>query len=161
LADAALLFEWRNDALTRAMSASMAELAWCDHIAWLERSLADPDRQIFIAELMAHNAPVGTARIDRGPQLDELSWTVAPEMRGLGFGRVMIRALMAALGERLAVARIKPINVASWRMALGCGFVRVGASEGLDLWVRDLRTPQIRALPVETPTAGAELVGAL
>jgi len=37
--DAQLLLAWRNDPLTRAMSKSMDEVQWDEHVRWLNSRL--------------------------------------------------------------------------------------------------------------------------
>ncbi|MDB5888528.1 MAG: GCN5-like N-acetyltransferase, partial [Rhodocyclales bacterium] len=49
LQDAALLLDWRNDPLTRLSSHSADEIPLDEHLAWLNRILGDPLRQLLIA----------------------------------------------------------------------------------------------------------------
>ena len=124
--DAGLLFAWRNDDLTRAMSLSTGEVSWADHESWLRGSLVNPDRKLLICE--NDNGPVGTVRIDEGT---EVSWTVAPEHRRKGIGSQMVS--MASPDH--AVAWIKAENEASRRIAEKAGFVLASDGE-LQKWVR-------------------------
>lgn len=134
--DAQRLFDWRNDPVTRAMFRNTAEVPWADHVAWLERTLADPTRILLLAE--HDGTPVGTMRIDYGDE-PELSWTVAPEYRNCGFGSEMVR--MGTPDN--AVAWIKPENIASQRIAEKAGFAFV--SDGpLQKWVREVRAVAAR-----------------
>ena len=112
--DAELLFGWRNDPQTRANSINTGDAPWEGHLHWLRASLKNPDRQLLVAE--RDGVPVGTVRIDGG---DELSWTVAPEHRGVGLGSEIV-ALVAKRGDR---AQIKCDNFASQRIAKRAGFV--------------------------------------
>jgi len=68
-----------------------------EHARWLRGILASPKRKIFIAEL--NGSPVGTVRYDLDGADYELSWTVAPECRGRGVGKSIVRALMAVAGR--------------------------------------------------------------
>ena len=82
--DAKMLLEWRNDPLTQAQSINKEEIKLADHEAWLKKTLANPDRELFVA--YEDDLPVGTCRIDRESNGDEsifeLSWTIAPSARG-------------------------------------------------------------------------------
>lgn len=84
LADAALLLQWRNDPLTRKNSRNMAVVEERDHVAWLKTKM----HEIYIAE--DRGVPVGTVRAQKGEFSTELSWTIAPHARGLGYGKAML-----------------------------------------------------------------------
>ena len=43
LDDAGVLFEWRNDAVTRSTSRSTEPVQWRDHLSWLERTIISPN----------------------------------------------------------------------------------------------------------------------
>jgi RimJ/RimL family protein N-acetyltransferase len=126
LADAELLFAWRNDPLTRAQSIHTEPVVWERHLAWLAASLQNPDRQLFIAEqvLPEMQVPVvlGTVRADKIGEGYELSWTVALERRGNGWGEKMVAALIATLPAGAAYqAIVLNTNPASGRIAIRLG----------------------------------------
>lgn len=129
LEDAILLFEWRNDRLTREASINSDSVPLESHMDWLRSSLANPNRKLLIAET---DRPVGTVRIDYSDET-ELTWMVAPDARGLGIGKAM---LSAAIPEGPVIARIKSGNVASQRLAASVGFQLL--SDGvLQKWKRN------------------------
>lgn len=133
--DAALLLAWRNDPLTRAMSRTEDLVTPEAHQAWLTQTLADPARTLLIAE--RDGEAVATVRRDRTAGGMELSWTVAPDARGRGYGRA---ALIAAIPPGVeALARIKPGNEASRRIARAAGFEHAGDEAGLEIWRRAAR----------------------
>ena len=128
IADAELLFVWRNDPLTRQQSIRTQPVEWESHLAWLAASLQNPDRQLFIAEqaLPVEQATVvlGTVRADKMDEEYELSWTVAPEQRGNGWGRKMVAALIDQLPAGVAYqAVVLNTNPVSQRIAAGLGMV--------------------------------------
>lgn len=126
--DAPLLFEWRNDPLTRANSLSTDAVEYASHLAWVQRAIDSPMRDLYLA--VVDGVPVGTVRFDRDGDVRELSWTIAPEHRGQGHGKQMVRlaAGMSALPVR---AVIKVGNIASIKIAEAAGLGLVSASEGL------------------------------
>ncbi|PWC54982.1 hypothetical protein TSO221_06435 [Azospirillum sp. TSO22-1] len=143
-ADAADLFRWRNDPLTRQQSLTTDAIPWDAHVAWLGRVLADPDRLLLIAE--ADGAAVGSVRCDVSRQGDGmgrgvLSWQIAPEQRGRGYASAMLKAAVA--DGRLAGlelwAEIKPDNAASRRAALAAGFTCARTAPDLTSWRRGPR----------------------
>lgn len=118
-----VLLDWRNDPLTQMASRTGTPLLDSSHQEWLRNSLADERRELLIA--MSNEQPIGTIRIDFA-EVSELSWTVAPEYRGLGFGRLMVSRAIERLSRRekpitlQAVVRVD--NPASQRIAKSCGF---------------------------------------
>ncbi|WP_033105011.1 bifunctional UDP-2,4-diacetamido-2,4,6-trideoxy-beta-L-altropyranose hydrolase/GNAT family N-acetyltransferase [Microbacterium profundi] len=123
--DARTLFDWRNDDTTRAMSRDSSVLKWESHRAWLERCLADADRQLFLIEDGHRN--VATVRWDRRAGSDwEISITVAPVNRGRGLGRAALiageNALISAQPIRM-LARVHENNAASRRLFLSAGYL--------------------------------------
>lgn len=138
LSDADLLIDWRNDPLTRAASRNTAEV----DLDWARASLAQPCREIFIVEhlVKGERDPVGTMRTDRVPEGIELSWTVAPEWRGLGVGTEMVRQFAEGFHCRL-VAHVKETNLVSQKIAQAAGLQYVGTTDGLMKFVRGARPP--------------------
>lgn len=132
--DARLLFEWRNDPLTRHNSLETRPVAWEEHLRWLQASLALAERRLLIAEL--DREPVGTARLDQGAEFCEVSWTVAPARRGRGLGKAIVSAAIAAAGSGTLIARIKETNAASIRIAEACGLRRVACDGGIATYRR-------------------------
>ena len=131
-ADAQLLFDWRNDPVTRRNSLDTAEIVWHDHLRWLGASLSRSDRRLLIAEQGLD--PVGTVRLDHAGDQCILSWTVAPSRRGRGIGKAMVRRAVAEAGVATLFSSIKDDNIASIRIAEGCGFKRASCSNGLALY---------------------------
>src|SRR5262245_19195642 len=133
--DARLLYAWRNDPETRAASRNSDTIDWTEHQIWLLRSLASPDRVIRIA--VQEGTPVGVVRADRTSEGWELSWTLAPELRGRGFGGQMVRIFAAGLEGSIS-AVVRQGYRASERVAIAAGLRRVGpaSAAGFDLWAR-------------------------
>jgi RimJ/RimL family protein N-acetyltransferase len=130
IADAQTLFAWRNDELTRQMSANTDLVRYQDHVGWLERKLADSACRFHVAE--EDGEPVGTIRFDGSPEAT-VSWTVATEARGRGVCKAMAR--LALKGETHVVAHVRPDNAICQRALSAVGFVDEGTIEGgLTLW---------------------------
>lgn len=135
--DAAALFAWRNDELTRAMSRAQESVDWSAHLAWLDARLKLPKPNLFVARLQGEDcttfeistemdgvavaAPkgerAGTFRVDDG----RISYTVAPEFRGKGVGETMLQAAYKLFGPLRA--EIYARNVASRRIAERAGMI--------------------------------------
>jgi RimJ/RimL family protein N-acetyltransferase len=133
LDDAALLLEWRNDPETRSASRNSDPIDAEDHIGWLQRSLDNDARSLLIAA--ANGRPVGTVRADLTGSTWELSWSVAPSMRGQGFAKHMV-ALAAQQIPAALQADVKCGNIASTRVAEFAGLTLQGESDGMLHYVR-------------------------
>lgn len=121
ISDAQILFQWRNDPLTRQNSRQTAEIDYPSHLSWLTNSLSNPRRKLYIA--FSDSTPIGTVRFDQqSEERWELSWTVALEVRGKGFGKEMVKAATTLLPKTL-IAVIKDNNQASNKIATYAGFV--------------------------------------
>lgn len=137
LTDSQLLFEWRNDFVTRNNFVNTDMVEWPEHIKWLTNALNSPERKIFIAE---HNSEsVGTIRFDYLNDSADLSWTIAPEHRGKGYGVAMLRAAIAKEPNRTLYAVIKMNNGASIRIAQAAGFYFDKMKNNMGIWKIDKR----------------------
>jgi RimJ/RimL family protein N-acetyltransferase len=126
--DAELLFRWRNDPDTRRQSHNVEVLQYEEHVAWLRASLVNPNREIRIAEL--DGRPVGTIRLDKVGKECELSWTVAPQERGHGLGKAILKSTIDGL-TMMSRAEIRPGNEASKRIAEYAGMILAHEENGI------------------------------
>jgi len=130
--DSEALWLWRNDPVTRANSRTAEPIGWTDHVRWLSVVLADPHRDLLIAE--RGGCPVGTVRFDRlgGKRKSvEVSINVRPDMRGEGLGRAILRSACECLAVRHGPsevrASVRADNQRSRRLFESCGFRCAGA----------------------------------
>ena len=133
--DSENLFNWRNDPETRAESLNTAPVLREAHEAWLARTLKNPKRILFIVE--EENEAVGAMRADKLENEDgyELSWTVAPNVRGRGVGKQMlIQAISGEINAPVFKAVIKRENIASIKMAQAAGFKQESEEKGVLVW---------------------------
>lgn len=133
--DAYALWIWANDPQTRAASHGRPPIPWEGHRAWLSERIGSPDHLILVG-MASGELPVGSVRFDTadGWQSARLSYVVAPEARGRGFGRALVEqgtALVRAEhpGVRL-LAEVLEVNVASARAFRGLGWREVPREAG-------------------------------
>lgn len=124
--DAGLLHAWRNHPDTRRVSRDPREIAPHEHHAWLQRTLADPARSLYVAEV--GHLPVGSIRFDRlNSRRAEVSLYLDPALHGLGLGTALLRA-----GERQVppdhdlIAEVLDNNPTSARLFAAAGYHRHG-----------------------------------
>jgi RimJ/RimL family protein N-acetyltransferase len=143
-ADRDLVLGWANDPVTRAASFHPEPIGTEAHATWYAARMADPDDRLWIAEV--DGRPVGQVRAERSARGEvEVGISIAPEARGHGLARPVLRAGLAAaardLRPRSFVAVIRPANVISLAVFRGEGFadaarIQRGGLPGLVL-VRD------------------------
>ncbi|HUO13280.1 MAG TPA: GNAT family N-acetyltransferase [Caulobacteraceae bacterium] len=125
--DCRVIWLWRNDPLTRAMSRMPDAVPWETHRAWFTKVLADPARTILVGEVAGDS--VGMVRLDRGNET-EVSIEIAPSQRGRGLGRALLEAALEGVAGRL-VADVKTENTASRLLFERAGFVPDAPKSGL------------------------------
>jgi spore coat polysaccharide biosynthesis predicted glycosyltransferase SpsG/RimJ/RimL family protein N-acetyltransferase len=137
--DSPPIWQWRNDPVTRAASATTEEVAWEDHVSWFERVLASSSRHLLVGEVARER--VGIVRFDllddeewknlvgefselshgeEPPTRFEVSINLAPASRGRGYAAPLLQAGAEWLANTVAepflvVARIRVSNTASRR----------------------------------------------
>lgn len=127
LSDSDALLQWRNAPQTRRHSGDGHNIPLVTHRRWLDRTLKNPMRRLWIGE--AGGQPRGVLRFD---QLDdgaeaEISVYLVPDAAGKGWGRSLIAAGTATIARewpqlRAVRARISDDNLASLRAFGACGF---------------------------------------
>lgn len=133
--DAALMFAWRNHPATRGVSRDPAPIAWDDHVAWVERVVADADRTLLIA--VVGTIPVGVVRFDPRdavscPPSCEVSLYLDPALHGLGLGQRMVLAGEARLAPLDIHAEVMDGNSGSHGMFARAGYGRSGPNH----WIK-------------------------
>lgn len=126
--DAKTLLEWRNDASTRSASHNTEMVKMDDHVAWLSATLNNPNRQLFIAE--DDGCPIGTVRADSSDGIHELSWTIAPSVRGRGLAKIMVSLLANQINTPIR-AEVKEENIASIKVAKYAGMTIERTDKGV------------------------------
>jgi len=111
-----ILLDWRNDLQTRTNSHNMELVEVENHKKWLNCILTNENRLLFIA--IDNEIPVGPIRADFDKQNNEyeLSWTVSPDFRGRGIGKIIVKLLALKLQAKIR-AEIKNENIASVKIA--------------------------------------------
>ncbi len=125
--DCQLLFSWANDPEVRRVSFHPDIVTWEGHQAWFSQRLVDPQSVIYTGE-NREGEPVGVVRFHLDGDRAVLSVSVAPQVRGAGWGRELIKLAIQVLTRLRAPgsveAFVKPDNSASIRLFESCGFCR-------------------------------------
>jgi len=131
-ADATLLWQWRNDDHTRAMSRQPDVIPWETHVAWLAKRLADRDAMLLIG-LQGHQS-IGVVRFERRADgAAEVSITISAGFRGRGLGKPLLQCGCGHADRagfaRVFDAEIRTDNLASRKIFEGSGFKVVSNDE--------------------------------
>lgn len=126
--DALQVWQWNNEPSARAVSLSSAAIPWHSHQNWFAAKLADPHCRLWIAEHQGQ--AVGVVRVDGERHHGTISTALAPEARGLGYGRRLLelacRRYCGETGQTAVHAAILADNFASLKAFAAAGFQQTG-----------------------------------
>ncbi|WP_337366003.1 GNAT family N-acetyltransferase [Phascolarctobacterium sp.] len=125
--DMKLLFDWRNDELVRKNSFSMDPIQWQEHIKWFNATLEKSYVLFFM--MMCGGQAVGQIRIVlEEDNVASISYSIAGEFRGLGYGRYILHLVENEIYKRfnnryILKALVKEDNLASQRSFERLGYL--------------------------------------
>lgn len=130
--------EVRNDPETRRNSGSTGEIDPETHRKWFAEKLADPQERLYIC--MKDGERAGQLRLSGQEPEVEISYAVAPKMRGQGVGRGLLEAAKDFSAKdfpgRTLFGTVREENAASLHLFGSCGFTENGCSDGMVRFVR-------------------------
>src|SRR5690606_25372656 len=97
----------------RANSFHREPIRWEDHCEWFERQIASNDVRFWMLE---HNgAPVGHIRYqtDRTQEMAIISFVVAPQERGKGYGTELLESTRSRALSELNVVGLRGVSLAT------------------------------------------------
>jgi hypothetical protein len=95
--DAMFLFELVNDRECRKNSLNSKEITYEEHIQWLNAVLCSETRCQYI--LMEEEKSIGQGRLERIQDGCRISYSVIPQRRGCGYGKILLELLNNAILE--------------------------------------------------------------
>ena len=127
MADAELLFEWKNDKTTIENSITKRGVTMDEHLQWLQAVISNPNRQLFILDV--DGISVGQLRLDLEVIADvvtaEISYGLGAEYRGKGLGKVLLEqadTLATIFKLEELSAEVLPHNAASRKLFQSLGY---------------------------------------
>ena len=123
--DAKRIYQWSNDEEVRKNSFSKEPIEWEVHLKWMEKMLTDPF--MVFRMICVDDEPVGMYRIQLIEKQGLISYSIAKEYRGLGYGRKCIQLIVRDFIDHYPqieelVAYTKLDNVSSRKIFLKEGF---------------------------------------
>ena len=125
LADLDMYYNWANDPVVRSNSFNTEQIPYEDHVLWFNEAIKRDDVALFV--LMDDDMPVGQIRINISDAVAEISYSIASEFRGKGYGGKIVSLLIERIREEMpeiktVSARVKPDNLASMKVFEKIGF---------------------------------------
>ncbi len=113
--DKDLLYAWRNDEIVRSNSVQSGWVPYKDHCKWFQRVQQNQQEKLWI--LCQGKERIGQIRLTKIVDGFVISYSIAREYRGQGFGKAMLQLVENLLyrKDRRAVlrAKVKEQNIAS------------------------------------------------
>lgn len=135
------LLRWRNDPETRKNSLTDREITREEHTLWFARAIGPGVQRNRIADI--DGMSVGVVRFDWTENRDgcDLSFTVAPEHRGKGYGFAMVEHALKNMHGRVC-AEVKMSNQASRRILEKLNFHTIDSQGEILMYARDFPLAQ-------------------
>jgi len=132
-----MIWEWRNDPITRKMSVNSEKVSWEEHTSWYEKVLLDKCRKLYVGE--EGGIPIGVVRFDKCDDEEyvyEVSINISPTSRRKGFGKQLltngIRRLLKEVDNcKFIRAEVKNDNISSNKLFMSCGFIFIEDESGM------------------------------
>lgn len=136
--DSKIIFAWRNDEKTRAMSRTTNEIDWEEHSKWYEATLQNENCCVLMCSNAKTNQQMAVVRFDVEDEVAQISINLSPFMRGKGLANTCLSEAItyfSAIFKSVSCieAEIKPINIASRKAFEGAGFGFKKESDGMDV----------------------------
>ncbi|WP_029231888.1 GNAT family N-acetyltransferase [Butyrivibrio sp. VCB2006] len=126
--DALDVLVWRNDETTRQNSFTQDLISQEDHLKWFKRKLEDENCIMYILE---DGTSVGSIRLDVTDNIGEISYMIAPDKRGKGYGKKILKLVeqTSEAGEiKSLVGFVNESNPASAKCFESNGYVKLIAN---------------------------------
>ena len=126
--DMYLLFQWVNDPDSRVSSTSGELITWDQHVTWFLNMLNSQNHWAYI--LQKNNEPCGIIRFQSSNGENTLSYSIAPQFRGLGLSKILLelglKMFAGESGNHKVSGLISKENTKSQKAFLRVGFKEVG-----------------------------------
>ena len=127
--DCKLIYQWANDAETRAASFSQDQISLKEHIQWYEKKILDANC-IFLIAFDSVNRPMGQVRFDLDGKEAVINLSIDIRIRWKALSKLVILRATDDLFGKWEVSRIsafiKPNNVRSTKAFEAAGFKYIG-----------------------------------
>ena len=135
-----IIWEWRNDPITRKMFVNGEKISWEEHCSWYEKVLLDNCRKLYLGE--EGGIPIGLVRFDKYDNEEyvfEVSINISPASRRKGFGKQLLTNGIRRLHKevkncKFIRAEVKKDNESSNKLFKSCGFIFIENESGMNTY---------------------------
>ena len=123
--DARNLWQWRNAPEVRAASLETDPIPYDSHRKWFNAALADPMREILIAEY--EGRAIGMVRFDADGDVADINILLDPNARGRGLAKPVLAGAIieTSMASSILRATVRAENAASLGLFRSLGFETV------------------------------------
>lgn len=123
--DMDLLFSWANDPVVRKNAFHSNPIPYEVHQRWFTKLMQDDSQVQYI--LMQDDVPVGQIRFSLADDTATIDYSIAPDMRGHGYGKLMLNLAREEICKtypsiRVLVGQVKQGNFASENCFIESGY---------------------------------------
>ena len=123
--DMRLLYTWANDPQVRKNAFHSEIIPFEDHKAWFTRLMDDSSQRQYI--FVKDGNPIGQIRFSVSNEEAEIDYSIAPEKRGLGYGKKMLELAKERFHQdcpsiKILVGKVKKSNQSSENCFKNSGF---------------------------------------
>ena len=137
--DMDLLFNWANDDTVRQNAFNQEKIPYENHVDWFRRMLEREDVHMYIM-CNEENIPIGQIRLNIENNNAIIDYSIASEIRGMGFGADMIwlakeKIENEGLRVNKLIGQVKYGNNASARVFEKCGFLKQDKEKYMEYFI--------------------------
>lgn len=126
--DIDLLFTWANDKEVRNNAFNTKPILFEEHKKWFSKLINDTNQVQYI--FMKDDIPIGQIRFTIEDEKAYIDYSIAPEMRGKGYGKNMLSLACKIISDhfhsvKVLVGQVKKGNIASEKCFEDCGYNEV------------------------------------
>lgn len=135
--DCDLLFHWANDEAVRHNAFNTNSIAYEDHKEWFYRKICSCSSFIYIC--CAEGEPIGQLRIDVEENMGVISYSIAKEYRGNGYGTKLLEEVIGLVKRSnikvsKVVGRVKHSNIPSQKAFDKAGYESVKKKDFIEYY---------------------------
>lgn len=138
--DVDMIYQWINDPVVRACSFNSELIPYENHIKWFSKVLSSLQTRMYV--LIADGKSSGQVRINIEDEEAEISYAIASEARGKGYGNSIISLLEGECSlfpsVKKLVAQVKTTNLLSAKVFIRNGFEEVSNEDGVLTYIKTL-----------------------
>lgn len=160
--DVDILYQWANEEECRKNSLNTRIIEYADHIVWFQNKLNS--KQCYMFLLYTQETRIGQVRIDIKDGVGTISYSIAREFRGCGYGKLIIWLLEQKAKQIEGLQKLEGIvkyeNYASEKIFEILGYTRINKREYI-LFQKNIRKGEHMYIPYGTQSIDEEDIQAV